>query len=82
MTIWLRAASAGSVCVLQGFSNQGKTFRWSSLECGSVKDAPSGECKLIYGPLAEIGQNTQVLSEGSLLVRDYKLKNNRSQFTA
>lgn len=77
MTIWLHAApAASSVCVLRGPSDQGQTFRWSSLECGCVKDAPSGECKLIYGPLPEIGQNTQVLkdtglpSEGSLVVRD------------
>lgn len=44
-------------------SKPGKTFRWSSLECGSVKDAPSGECKLIYGPLPETGQNTQDLKD-------------------
>lgn len=63
MTIWLHDVHLDSVCVLHVFSNQGKTFRWSSLECGSVKDAPSGECKLIYGPPPEIGQNTQVLKD-------------------
>lgn len=77
MTIWLHAAPASSVCVLRGPSDQGQTFRWSSLERGCVKDAPSGECKLIYGPPTRnrsehpgSQRHTGLPSEGSLVVRD------------
>lgn len=63
MTICLHVVSA--LCV---FSKQGKG--WSSFKCMFVKNAPCGECKLIYGPLPEAGQNTQVLKLKQRHIKD------------
>ena len=59
MAARLQAVYVDSVCVLHGLSNHGKHL--GGPEGGSVKDAPRGECKLIYGPLPEKGQNTRAL---------------------